>query len=129
MEKKAPNPIDVYVGSRIRTRRLALGLSQKKLGAALGVTFQQVQKYEKGTNRLGASRLEQASRILQVPVAHFFEGTPGKNKIKANTPSSNYVSDFLATADGLALAKAFMKIERPQIRHHIVKLINEIVGD
>ena len=129
MEKKHPNPIDVYVGSRVRTRRLALGLSQEKLGAALGVTFQQVQKYEKGTNRLGASRLEQASRILQVPVAHFFEGTPGQKKSKANAPSSNYVSDFLATADGLALAKAFMKIERPQLRHHIVKLINEIVGD
>ena len=117
------------MGSRVRTRRLALGLSQEKLGAALGVTFQQVQKYEKGTNRLGASRLEQASRILQVPVAHFFEGRPGQQKSKANAPSSTYVSDFLATADGLALAKAFMKVGRPQIRHHIVKLVNEIVGD
>ena len=72
---------------RVRTRRLALGLSQEKLGAALGVTFQQVQKYEKGKNRLGASRLEQASRILKVPVAHFFEGRPGQQKSKANVHS------------------------------------------
>ena len=129
MEKKHPNPIDVHVGSRVRTRRLELDLSQEKLGVALGVSFQQVPKYEKGKNRLGASRLEQVSRILQVPISHFFEGTPGQQKLKANAPSSKYISDFLATADGVALAKAFMKIKQAKTRHHIVKLVNEIVGE
>src|ERR1700678_1752014 len=76
MAKKAPNPIDKHVGSRVRMRRMMLGMSQEKLGDALGLTFQQVQKYEKGTNRIGASRLQQISHILQVPVAFFFEGAP-----------------------------------------------------
>jgi transcriptional regulator with XRE-family HTH domain len=128
VEKKHPNPIDVHVGSRVRTRRLALGMSQEKLGAALGLTFQQVQKYEKGTNRIGASRLQHVSRILQVPVEYFFEGTPGQQKAKDNAPSSTYVSDFLATTDGLALAKEFTKIKHARIRHHVVKLVNEIAG-
>ena len=76
MTKKAPNPIDKHVGSRVRMRRMMLGMSQEKLGDALALTFQQVQKYEKGTNRIGASRLQQISQILQVPVAFFFEGAP-----------------------------------------------------
>jgi transcriptional regulator with XRE-family HTH domain len=94
----------------------------------LGLTFQQVQKYEKGTNRIGASRLQHVSRILQVPVAHFFEVVPGQQKAKGNLPSSNYVSDFLATTDGLSLAKVFTKIKHAKIRHHVVKLVNEIAG-
>ena len=76
MAKKAPNPIDKHVGSRVRMRRMMLGMSQEKLGDALGLTFQQVQKYEKGANRIGASRLQQISLILQVPVSFFFEGAP-----------------------------------------------------
>ena len=76
MIKKAPNPIDKHVGSRVRMRRMMVGMSQEKLGDALGLTFQQVQKYEKGTNRIGASRLQQISIILQVPVSFFFEGAP-----------------------------------------------------
>src|SRR5438309_207539 len=74
--KKAPNPIDRHVGSRVRMRRMMLSMSQEKLGDSLGLTFQQVQKYEKGTNRIGASRLQQISNILQVPVSFFFEGAP-----------------------------------------------------
>ena len=128
MQKKHPNPIDVHVGSRVRTRRLALGISQERLGAALGLTFQQVQKYEKGTNRISASRLQHVSRILQVPIEYFFEGTPGQPRPKGNAPSLTYVSDFLATTDGLALAKAFTKINHVKVRHHIVKLVNEIAG-
>ena len=128
MAKKVPNPIDVHVGSRVRTRRLALGISQEKLGTALGITFQQVQKYEKGTNRIGASRLQHVSGILQVPIAYFFEGTPGQMKAKGNAPSSTYVSDFIATTDGLTLAKAFTQIKNANVRHHIVKLVNEIAG-
>src|ERR1043166_5329500 len=101
MVKKAPNPIDKHVGSRVRMRRMMLGMSQEKLGDALGLTFQQVQKYEKGSNRIGASRLQQISLILQVPVSFFFEGAPtnagaprtdGMNE----APSPAYVSDFLA---------------------------------
>ena len=76
VRKKAPNPVDQHVGSRVRMRRMMLAMSQTNLGNALGLTFQQVQKYEKGTNRIGASRLQQISRTLQVPVAFFFEGAP-----------------------------------------------------
>ena len=76
MSTKAPNPVDRYVGSRVRMRRIMLGMSQEKLGEALGLTFQQVQKYEKGTNRVGASRIQQISEILQIPVSFLFEGGP-----------------------------------------------------
>ena len=76
MSIKAPNPVDKYVGSRVRMRRIMLGMSQEKLGEALGLTFQQIQKYEKGTNRVGASRLQQISEILQVPVSFLFDGGP-----------------------------------------------------
>src|SRR6187455_2972368 len=113
MAKKVPNPIDKHVGSRVRMRRMMLGMSQEKLGDALGLTFQQVQKYEKGTNRIGASRLQQIAHFLQVPVAFFFEGAPDFPAGLAGAteaPSPSYVSDFLATSDGLALTKAFMRI-------------------
>src|ERR1700704_2562046 len=113
MAKKAPNPIDKHVGSRVRMRRMMLSMSQEKLGDALDLTFQQVQKYEKGTNRIGASRLQQISNILQVPVAFFFEGAPhsGHGFNSGDAPSPAYVSDFLATSDGLALVKAFQRIK------------------
>src|ERR1700744_1657669 len=97
--KKAPNPIDKHVGSRVRMRRMMLGMSQEKLGDSLGLTVQQVQKYEKGTNRIGPSRLQQIPPILQVPVAFFFEGAPNLAGAPASTgleeaPSPAYVSDF-----------------------------------
>src|SRR6476469_8603004 len=104
MAKKAPNPTDKHVGARVRMRRMMLGMSQEKLGDALSLTFQQVQKYEKGTNRIGASRLQQISNILQVPVSFFFEGAPNvgpDNSGFSEAPSPAYVSDFLATSDGL----------------------------
>ena len=129
MAKKAPNPIDKHVGSRVRMRRMMLSMSQEKLGGALGLTFQQVQKYEKGTNRIGASRLQQISHILQVPVAFFFEGAPNLNPQgdgMSEAPSPTYVSDFLATSDGLALTKAFMEIKEPKLRRRIVDLVEEI---
>src|ERR1700758_3944045 len=114
MAKKAPNPIDKHVGSRVRMRRMMLGLTQQKLGDALGLTFQQVQKYEKGTNRIGASRLQQIAQILQVPESFFFEGGPNSSakspKEFANAPSPNYVADFLASSDGFALCRGFMEI-------------------
>jgi transcriptional regulator with XRE-family HTH domain len=131
MAKKAPNPIDKHVGSRVRMRRMMLSMSQEKLGGALGLTFQQVQKYEKGTNRIGASRLQQISHILQVPVAFFFEGAPTfhpQDDATSEAPSPTYVSDFLATSDGLALTKAFMDIKQPKLRRRIVDLVEEIAG-
>jgi len=135
MAKKAPNPIDKHVGSRVRMRRMMLGMSQEKLGDALGLTFQQVQKYEKGTNRIGASRLQQISLILQVPVAFFFEGAPivagefGPAVGMHEAPSPAYVSDFLATSDGLSLTKAFMRIKDAKLRRRIVDLVQQIAGE
>jgi transcriptional regulator with XRE-family HTH domain len=132
MVKKAPNPIDKHVGSRVRMRRMMLSMSQEKLGDALGLTFQQVQKYEKGTNRIGASRLQQISLILQVPVAFFFEGAPnvpGQPDGLREAPSPAYVSDFLATSEGLALTKAFTRIKEPKLRRRIVDLVEQIAGD
>jgi len=133
LAKKAPNPTDKHVGARVRMRRMMLSMSQEKLGDALGLTFQQVQKYEKGTNRIGASRLQQISQILQVPVAFFFEGAPaaqtiGRHDSMAEAPSPAYVSDFLATSDGLALTKAFMRIEDSKLRRRIVDLVEQIVS-
>ena len=125
--KKAANPVDKHVGSRVRMRRMMLGMSQTKLGDGLGLTFQQVQKYEKGTNRMGASRLQHISHILQVPVPFFFEGAPGQTKGNGNAPSPAYVSEFLATTDGVALTKAFMRIE-PRLRRRIADLVEEIAG-
>jgi transcriptional regulator with XRE-family HTH domain len=132
MAKKAPNPIDKYVGSRVRMRRMMLGMSQEKLGNALGLTFQQVQKYEKGTNRIGASRLQQISNILQVPVSFFFDGAPDIATTRANelseAPSPLYVADFLATSDGLALTRAFMRINDSKLRRKIVELVEQMAG-
>lgn len=128
MAKKLPNPIDKHVGSRVRMRRIMLGMSQEKLGDALDLTFQQVQKYEKGTNRIGASRLHHISDILQVTVAFFFEDVPDQAKTNSDAPSSAYVSEFLATSDGLALTKAFMQIKDAKLRRSIVDVVNEIAG-
>ena len=124
---------DIEVGQRIRARRMAQGMSQTELGNLLGVTFQQVQKYEKGTNRIGASRLQQISLILQVPVAFFFEGAPILSEGAVveglkEAPSPAYVSDFLATSDGLSLTKAFMRIPDPKLRRRIVDLVQQIAG-
>src|ERR1700710_1334755 len=112
MSTKAPNPVDKYVGSRVRMRRIMLGMSQEKLGEALGLTFQQVQKYEKGTNRIGASRLQQIADILHVPVAFLFEGAPSSSSNADGfvEPAPTYVADFLATSEGLALTRAFTHI-------------------
>jgi transcriptional regulator with XRE-family HTH domain len=101
-------------------RRLMLGMSQQKLAAGLGLSFQQVQKYEQGTNRIGASRLLQIAGVLQVPVGFFFLELP---EPAASQAPPAYVSDFLATADGLALAKAFMSIRDARLRRCIVFLV------
>ena len=131
MSTKAPNPVDKYVGSRVRMRRIMLGMSQEKLGEALGLTFQQVQKYEKGTNRVGASRIQQISEILQVPVSFLFEGGPS-GTISAEGLSEGtspaYVSDFLATSEGLALTRAFTRITDAKLRRSIVDMVEQIAA-
>jgi transcriptional regulator with XRE-family HTH domain len=129
MAKKIPNPIDTHVGSRVRMRRLILSMSQEKLGDAIGLTFQQVQKYEKGTNRMGSSRLQQIANVLKVPVTFFFEGTPGQSRLDGKAQSPAFVSDFLATSDGLALTKAFMRIKDAKLRRSIVKTVEVIAGN
>ena len=129
--KKAPNPIDRHVGSRVRMRRMMLAMSQEKLGDALGLTFQQVQKYEKAANRIGQAS-SSTSPTLQIPVAFFFEGAPnltGSSNGMRDAPSPAYVSDFLATSEGLSLTKAFMRIKEPKLRRRIVDLVEEIAGD
>jgi transcriptional regulator with XRE-family HTH domain len=128
MSTKTPNPIDKHVGSQLRMRRIMLGLSQEKLAAAFGLTFQQVQKYEKGMNRISASRLQQAAHILDVSVPFFFEGAPGGHTLVGNAPSSAYVNEFVSSEDGLRLIKAFMRIARPAMRHRIVNLVHEIAS-
>lgn len=136
--KKAPNPIDRHVGSRVRMRRILLGMSQEKLGEALGLTFQQIQKYEKGTNRIGASRLQQISRTLNVPPAFFFDGAPLQDETAsenggvlaaAEPSSSSFVLDFIATAEGLHLNKAFARIQDPKVRKRIIDLVTSLASD
>ena len=130
MPAKPPNPVDRHVGSRVRMRRIMLGMSQEKLGEGLGLTFQQIQKYEKGTNRIGASRIQQISEILRVPVSFLFEGSPGSStaaKDFGDAPSPTYVADFLATSEGLALIRAFTLIPNIKLRRAIVDMV-ELIG-
>jgi transcriptional regulator with XRE-family HTH domain len=112
-------------------RRIMLGMSQEKLGEALGLTFQQVHKYEKGTNRVGASRLQQISEVLHVPISFLFDGGPsgaaGGNGFDEGC-SPVYVSDFLATSEGLALTRAFTRIADAKLRHSIVDLVEQIAA-
>ena len=130
--KKTPNPIDEHVGRRLRMRRRMLAISQGKLGDALGLTFQQVQKYEKGANRIGASRLQQISHILQVPVAFFFEGAPNASAPHESNKSELWmaqIDDFVSDPDGLRLIEAFMRIDNAALRRGIVMLMQKIAGD
>ena len=130
--KKTPNPIDQHVGSRVRMRRVLVGMSQEKLGDALGLTFQQVQKYEKGTNRIGASRLQQIAQALNVQPSFFFDGAPNAHAIEtpgmAEESNSSHVIDFLSTTEGLQLNKAFARIRDPRMRKRIVDLVVAIAN-
>ena len=129
---KVPNPIDKHVGSRVRMRRMLLGFSQEKLGEALGVTFQLVQKYEKGVNRIGASRLQDIAKILEAPPSFFFEGAPAAGAEApggfAEADSASYVVDFLSTVEGLQLNKAFATIKDAKVRRRLVDLVVAIAA-
>lgn len=127
---KSPNPTDTHVGARVRQRRMTLGISQERLGQALGLTFQQVQKYEKGTNRIGASRLYQIAQILQVPETFLFEGAPRADQQTSDrsTHSPAYISEFTSSPDGQQLIKAFGRIKDRNVRRSIVALIDQLGG-
>jgi transcriptional regulator with XRE-family HTH domain len=132
LTKKAPNPIDRHVGSRVRMRRMLIGMSQEKLGEALGLTFQQVQKYEKGTNRIGASRLHRIASVLGVPIEFFYEDAPHGSAAAsgfAESSSSTYMSDFLSSNEGVQLVKAFLAIKDPKIRRKVVELIAVLASE
>jgi transcriptional regulator with XRE-family HTH domain len=131
MAGKKPNPVDAHVGSRVRLRRMLLGMSQERLGESMGLTFQQVQKYEKGVNRIGASRLFQISRILDVPVQFFFEeaphigdGSPARGM--AGADSEAFILEFLNSREGLELNRAFVKISNGKVRKSVVDLVRAL---
>jgi len=132
---RRPNPIDAHVGSRVRLRRMIMGMSQEKLGESLGLTFQQIQKYEKGVNRIGASRLFDLANVLNVPVQFFYDEAPsldepgGMQPGMAERPAESYAAEFLGSRDGLELNKAFSKIADPKVRRSIVDLVRSIAGD
>ena len=129
------NPMDVHVGGRVRLRRMLLGMSQEKLGDHLGLTFQQVQKYEKGVNRIGASRLFELARVLGVPVQFFYDEAPsgavshGVAPGFAESSGESYVVEFLASREGLELNKAFSRISDPKVRRAITDLVKSLAGD
>jgi len=129
---RKPNPVDVHVGSRVRYRRMIIGMSQEKLGEKMNLTFQQIQKYEKGTNRIGASRLFQLSKILEVPVGYFFEdafasSAPAQASHGLHEPQQEgYLLDFLNSREGLDLNKAFAKIHDPKVRRRVIDLVRAL---
>lgn len=129
--------MDIHVGSRVRLRRMVIGMSQEKLGEKMGLTFQQIQKYEKGTNRIGASRLFQLSLILDVPVQFFFEDAPVSMGGRAAAAAAGFAEskteafllDFLNSRDGLELNRAFVKITDPKVRKRVVELVRALSED
>jgi transcriptional regulator with XRE-family HTH domain len=129
---KSPNPIDIHVGNRLRMRRMMLKMSQEKVGNAVGVTFQQIQKYEKGTNRMSGSRLQQIAEVLSVPVPFFFEGmprSPATLQIVREAPAPAYLTEFVATSEGLALVNAFSRIKNVSLKRSIVRLVEKLTAD
>ncbi len=129
-KKKKPDPVDVLVGNRLRMRRLMLDMSQTEVATAVGVTFQQLQKYEKGANRVSASRLQHLSQVLQVPVPFFFEGLATSADEAAEADGALLDIDaLLASSEGLALAKAFMRIPNPKLRRAILLLVEQLTAE
>ena len=127
--ERHPNPVDLHVGARIRMRRKILGVSQERLAEDLGLTFQQVQKYERGANRVSASKLYEIAKSLQSSVAYFFEGladTTGEGVAESGEP---FVHDFLMTSEGLELAALFPRITRPKVRRRILELVRSMAEE
>jgi len=131
LDDKLPNPVDLHVGARVRMRRKFLSMSQTDLADALGLTFQQVQKYERGTNRISASKLHETSRCLKVPIAYFFEGYGDATALDGFTESDSeqFVHGFLMTTEGVELAEAFPQIKNPKHRRRILDLVRSLSED
>ena len=129
--KKQANPIDAQVGNRVRIRRMLIGMSQEKLGDMLGLTFQQVQKYEKGVNRIGAGRLYEISRILGVPIDFFYDGMAAAQDAGgfAESRSTPPVMEFVSSGEGLQLSLAFMKIKDPKVRKRMLDLVKSLAEE
>lgn len=121
-ERKAPNPIDAHVGARLRLRRLTLGLSQEKLGRQLGLTFQQVQKYERGANRIGASRLYAIAQILEAPIAYFFEGL---DELETTNPDER-IEAMLSSPEAVELNRSFARIRDQATRRRLADLVRSV---
>jgi transcriptional regulator with XRE-family HTH domain len=130
LPRKSPNPIDIFVGSRVRMRRMLVGMSQEKLGDSLGLTFQQVQKYEKGANRIGASRLYQIARVLSVPVDFFYDGIQLDEASAvdglADAEPAGFELDMLSTSEGIQLNSAFFSIRDPKVRKRVLELVKAL---
>ncbi len=133
---RRPNPVDVHVGSRVRLRRMLLGMSQEKLGERLGLTFQQVQKYEKGINRIGASRLFDLAQVLGVSVQFFYEEAPNVHERQvvnapgfADNRGESYIVEFLNSREGLELNRAFIKIQDAKVRRSVVDLVRSLASE
>ena len=128
MPKKQANPIDIQVGNRVRIRRMLIGMSQERLGDLLGLTFQQVQKYEKGVNRIGAGRLFEVARILNVPVDFFYEGLNAitEGGLGDGAPP---VMEFISSGEGLQLSLAFMKIKDAKVRKRVLDLVKSLAEE
>ena len=131
MPKKQANPIDAQVGNRVRIRRMLIGMSQERLGDLLGLTFQQVQKYEKGVNRIGAGRLFEVAKILGVPIDFFYEGVAGTGGEKSgfNEAGAPPVMEFVSSGEGLQLSLAFMKIKDPKVRKRVLDLVKSLADE
>jgi transcriptional regulator with XRE-family HTH domain len=129
--ERLPNPVDLHVGARIRMRRKMLGVSQEKLAEELGLTFQQVQKYERGANRVSASKLYEIARALSAPVSYFFDGLsdPTANVSSAPAGAEQFMHDFLMSPEGLELAAAFPKIKRGRVRRRLLDLVRCMIEE
>jgi transcriptional regulator with XRE-family HTH domain len=125
MGSKSPDAVDRFIGARVRMRRILVGMSQEKLGDALGITFQQIQKYEKGTNRISVSRLHQIAGILGVPVSTFYDGAPVAGETGSGMRergAARYETDFLSSPEGVQLMRAFLRIKNTRVRRKLIEL-------
>lgn len=132
-EARTPNMVDAHVGRQVRTRRRILGLSQDKLANALGLTFQQVQKYERGANRVSASKLYEIAQILEAPIAYFFDGladpAAGRAEGVADSGDDRFVHDFLMTSEGLELAEHFPRIRQAKLRRRVLEMVRTMAEE
>lgn len=129
MSAKKPNPIDTHVGSRVRLRRMLIGMSQERLGEQMGLTFQQIQKYEKGVNRIGASRLLNLSQILDVPVQFFFDGAPVDGaQAGEKADGESFIYEFVNSREGLELNRAFVRISDAKVRRSVIELVRSLAS-